>query len=188
VGDTGKAQDEVYVHPTAIVEPGAQIGAHAHVRSGARIGADCNIGKNAYVDAGAVVGDRVKIQNNVSVYVGVEIGDDVFVGPGAVFTNDLTPRAFSAHWQVVPTRIGSGASIGANATIVCGREIGELAMVAAGSVVTRNVAGHQLVLGNPARPGGWVCTCGAVVSRGDEPAPDAVCPACGQPWRRAVGA
>jgi acetyltransferase-like isoleucine patch superfamily enzyme len=172
------------VHPTAHVEEGADIGPgtsvwhEAHVRAGARVGESCVLGKNVYVDAGAVVGDRVKIQNNVSVYVGVTIADDVFVGPSAVFTNDRVPRAFNAGWVVVPTVVERGASIGANATIVCGVTLGEFCMVAAGAVVTRDVPAHQLVAGNPARPLGWVCRCGAVVSR--EPVrPAAVtCPAC----------
>lgn len=104
-----------YVHPTAVVENGAILGAgarvwhHAHVRAGARIGAGTNLGKNVFVDSGAVIGDRVKVQNNVSVYTGVTVGDDVFVGPSAVFTNDLVPRAFAEDWVVTPTIVGHGA-------------------------------------------------------------------------------
>ena len=160
-----------YVHPTAEVEDevaigdGARVWHHAHVRRGAALGSDCILGKNAFIDEGVRVGARTKIQNNVSVYRGVELGDDVFVGPSAVFTNDLRPRAFNATWQITPTLVQRGASIGANATVVCGVEIGQYAMVAAGSVVTRSVAPHQLVAGNPARPRGWVCACGEVVSR-----------------------
>jgi dTDP-4-amino-4,6-dideoxygalactose transaminase/acetyltransferase-like isoleucine patch superfamily enzyme len=171
------------IHPTADVEPGATIGEgtriwrHVHVRPGAVIGRGTSVGANVYVDADVRIGDRVKIQNNVSVYRGVEIADDVFVGPSAVFTNDLRPRAFSTGWQVTPTRIGRGASIGANATIVCGNDIGEYAMVAAGAVVTRSVRAHQLVVGNPARHHGWVCRCGTVVSR--EPQAPAA-PDCGE--------
>lgn len=161
----------IRVHETAIVEDGAEIGDgtsvwhHAHVRGGARIGKDCVIGKNVYVDIHAVMGDRCKVQNNVSVYHGVHIGDDVFVGPSATFTNDLVPRAFNATWQVVDTHVHNGASIGANATIVCGVTLGEYSMVAAGATVTRDVAAHQLVAGTPARHLGWVCRCGKVVSR-----------------------
>ncbi|HTF08842.1 MAG TPA: acyltransferase [Asanoa sp.] len=165
------AMSEVFVHPTAEVDEGARIGAGtkvwhlAHVRSTATIGANCVVGRNVYVDAGAVVGDRVKIQNNVSVYQGVTIEDEVFVGPCAVFTNDLRPRAQNPDWEITPTVVRRGASIGANATLVCGVEIGEYAMVAAGSVVTRSVAPYQLVAGNPARPMGWVDAAGQVVSR-----------------------
>lgn len=170
---------DVSIHPTAVIEDGATIGTdtkvwhHCHVRSGARIGAGSNLGKNVFVDAGAVIGDRCKIQNNVSVYSGVSIGDDVFVGPSAVFTNDLVPRAFGSEWTVTPTSIGRGASIGANATIVCGNDVGAFAMVGAGAVVTHPVRPHELVIGNPARRAGWVDRDGRVVSR-DEAAPDGI--------------
>ncbi|HNG25316.1 MAG TPA: acyltransferase [Microthrixaceae bacterium] len=167
-----------YVHPTAVVENGAILGAgarvwhHAHVRAGARIGAGTNLGKNVFVDSGAVIGDRVKVQNNVSVYSGVTVGNDVFVGPSAVFTNDLVPRAFAEDWAVTPTTVGSGASIGANATIVCGNDIGDYAMVGAGAVVTRPVRPHELVVGNPARHLGWVDEAGSVISREVDPPPE----------------
>ena len=163
--------DGIRVHPTAIVEDGAEVGAgtsvwhHAHVRDGARIGQSCVLGKNVFIDTQAVVGDRCKIQNNVSVYHGVHIDDDVFVGPAATFTNDLVPRAFNAAWKVVGTHVSRGASIGANATIVCGVTLEEYSMVAAGATVTRDVAAYQLVAGTPARHLGWVCRCGKVVSR-----------------------
>jgi UDP-2-acetamido-3-amino-2,3-dideoxy-glucuronate N-acetyltransferase len=181
----GSVTMEFYAHPSAIVEEGAQIGPgskvwhHGHVRSGAQIGADCIFGKNVYVDSGAVVGDRVKIQNNVSVYVGVTICDDVFVGPSATFTNDLVPRAFNADWQIVPTNVGVGSSIGANSTIVCGNDIGEYAMVAAGATVTRDVRPHELVAGTPARTLGWVCRCGKYVGKSTEPPSNLVCDSCG---------
>jgi acetyltransferase-like isoleucine patch superfamily enzyme len=155
-----------YSHETAIVEEGANVGEgtkiwhHAHVRNGCEIGENCNIGKNVYVDSGAFIGSRVKIQNNVSVYHGVKIEDDVFVGPSAVFTNDFYPRAFSSDWEVSNTLIKKGASIGANATIVCGNEIGEYATIGSGSVVTKNVKSHALMVGNPAKLIGWVCDCG----------------------------
>lgn len=172
------------VHGTAVVEPGARIGNgtsvwhHAHVRSGAVIGSDCVLGKNVYVDSGAVVGDRVKIQNNVSVFVGVSIGDDVFVGPSAVFTNDLVPRAFNVDWKITPTTVEDGASIGANATIVCGTTLGEYSMVAAGAVVTRDVHAHELVAGCPARHMAWVCRCGDVISRETERPSSLECATC----------
>ncbi|MFI6819922.1 acyltransferase [Micromonospora sp. NPDC050187] len=163
--------DQVFVHPTADVEEGAQIGDGtkvwhlAHVRSTARIGGGCVIGRNVYVDSNVVIGDLCKVQNNVSVYQGVTLEDEVFVGPCAVFTNDFRPRAQNPDWEITPTLVRRGASIGANATLVCGIEVGSYAMIAAGSVVTRDVAPYQLVAGNPARPKGWVNEKGEVVSR-----------------------
>jgi len=160
------ASKKYFVHFTAIVEEGAEIGEgtriwhFAHVRRGARIGKNCNIGKDVYIDQGAIVGNNVKIQNGVSVYRGVVIEDNVFVGPYAVFTNDKYPRAFIQDWEVVRTVVREGASIGANATIICGVTIGRYAMVAAGSVVTHDVPDHGLVAGNPARLVGFVCYCG----------------------------
>lgn len=179
------AEPDYYVHPTAVVEEGASIGTgtkvwhHAHVRDGAVVGGDCNLGKNVYVDAGAVIGSRVKIQNNVAVYHGLTVEDDVFLGPSCVLTNDLHPRASNPSWQITPTLIRRGASVGANATIVCGTTIGEWAMVAAGAIVTRDVEDHQLVLGAPARPAGWVCECGQTLTRQVAPKPaDLRCEAC----------
>jgi acetyltransferase-like isoleucine patch superfamily enzyme len=169
-----------FVHPTAVVEDGAEIDDQAriwhfaHVRAGARIGAGTVIGKSVYVDDGAVIGSRCKIENFVSVYSGVTLADEVFVGPSVVFTNDLVPRA-TGGWELLPTRVEHGASIGANATIVCGVTIGAWAMVGAGSVVTTDVATHHLVVGNPARRIGWVCRCGSRVE-----GPGSVCGACGR--------
>jgi len=160
------AKKSFFVHPTAIVEDGAEIGEgtriwhFVHVRKGAKIGKNCNIGKDVYIDVGVIIGDNVKIQNGVSLYRGVVVEDDAFIGPYAVFTNDLYPRSFSRDWEIVPTRIKKGASIGANATIVCGVTIGEYAMVGAGAVVTKDVPSHGLVYGNPARLRGFVCFCG----------------------------
>jgi len=166
-------QASAEVEDGAAVGPGTKIWHLAHIRSSARIGAGCTIGRNVYVDAGVTIGDFVKIQNNVSVYRGVCIGDEVFVGPSVVFTNDLRPRAHAVTWQVVPTSVEHGASIGANATIVCGVTVGRHAMVAAGAVVTRDVLPHQLVAGNPARHVGWVDRSGEVVARGAaSPPPD----------------
>jgi UDP-2-acetamido-3-amino-2,3-dideoxy-glucuronate N-acetyltransferase len=172
------------IHPTAIVEASATIGSgtavwhHCHIRSGATLGEGCTLGKNVFVDEGVSIGARTKIQNNVSVYRGVSLEEEVFVGPSAVFTNDLRPRAAATTWQVVPTVVRHGASIGANATIVCGIELGPYCMVAAGSVVTESVRPHQLVLGNPARHAGWVCRCGAVVSRHADAPQNLHCPDC----------
>lgn len=149
---------DYYAHPTAEISPDAVIGAgtkiwrNAQIREGAGIGDGCNIGKDVYIDAGVTIGSRVKIQNGVSVYHGVTVEDDVFIGPYATFTNDRFPRAYSADWQVTPTRIRRGASIGANATIVCGVTVGEYALVGAGAVVTHDVPPNTVVVGNPARP------------------------------------
>lgn len=179
------AASHVRSHDTAVIEDGASIGRgttiwhHAHIRSGSQVGANCMLGKNVYVDDGAVIGDGCRIQNNVSVYAGVELETEVFVGPSVVFTNDRVPRAASSEWNVVPTLVRHGASLGANSTIVCGVTIGSYATVAAGAVVTRDVEDHWLVAGNPARQVGWVCMCGNVISRGPE-RPSAGCPACGQ--------
>jgi len=174
-----------FVHKTAIVEdnvvlgPGCKVWHHAHVRAGAVIGEGSVLGKNVFVDEGVRVGDRSKIQNNVSLYRGVNIGNEVLVGPSAVFTNDLFPRARNEDWEVVTTDVHDGASIGANATIVCGSEVGAWALVGAGSVVTKNVEPHALVAGNPAKRIGWVCRCGVVRARGEEDLPSDACPRCG---------
>ena len=174
----------LFVHPTAEIEPGALVGTgtaiwhHSQVRQGSSVGIGCTLGKNVFVDEYVQIGDRVKIQNNVSVYRGVELADEVFVGPSVVFTNDLRPRAVLSAWQISPTRVCRGASVGANATIVCGVEIGEHAMIGAGSVVTTNVRSHQLVTGNPARHHGWVCACGEVVSRSVARPVDLRCISC----------
>lgn len=155
-----------YVHPTAVIEEDVEIGDgtriwhFVHVRKGAKIGRNCNIGKDVYIDTGVRIGNNVKIQNFVSVYRGVTLEDDVFVGPHATFTNDIYPRSFNKEWEVIPTVVKRGASIGANATIICGVTIGEYAMVGAGAVVTRDVPPHGLVVGNPARLVGFVCFCG----------------------------
>jgi UDP-2-acetamido-3-amino-2,3-dideoxy-glucuronate N-acetyltransferase len=152
-----------YAHPTAIVESdaigeGTRIWHFAHVREGSKVGRNCSLGKSVYIDSGAVIGDNVKIQNFVSVYKGVTVEDDVFIGPSATFTNDLYPRAFIwDEGNVVPTRVC--ASIGANATIICGITVGEYAMIGAGSVVAEDVPPHALILGSPARQKGWVCRC-----------------------------
>ncbi|MFZ5974497.1 MAG: acyltransferase [Bacillota bacterium] len=156
----------VRIHPSAEVSDDAQIGEdtviwnNAQVREKAKVGRRCVIGKDVYIDTGVTIGDGVKIQNGVSVYNGVTVEDDVFLGPHMTFTNDLFPRAFIQDWKITPTLVKKGASIGANATIVCGRTIGDYAMVAAGSVVTRDVPAYGLVMGNPARLKGYVCKCG----------------------------
>jgi len=155
-----------YVHPTAVIEENVIIGEgthiwhFVHIRKNARIGSNCNLGKDVYIDKNVIIGNNVKIQNGVSIYHGVAVEDNVFIGPYAVFTNDLYPRSFAESWELVKTVIKKGASIGANATIVCGVTIGEYAMVGAGAVVTKDVPPHGLVYGNPARLRGFVCYCG----------------------------
>ncbi|MGQ4832817.1 MAG: acyltransferase [Candidatus Asgardarchaeia archaeon] len=155
-----------FVHETAIVEDGAEIGEgtriwhHAHVRKGAKIGKNCILGKDVYVDTNVQIGNNVKLENRVSVFHGVTIEDDVFVGPHATFTNDLYPRAFNTDWEVTPTLVKKGASIGAGSVIICGVTLGEYSMVAAGAVVTKDVPPFGLVMGVPARLKGFVCYCG----------------------------
>jgi len=153
---------DVYIHPSAEVSPKAIIGEgtkiwnSAQIREGAVLGKNCVISKDVYIDAGVTIGDRVKIQNGVSLYKGVTLEDDVFVGPHSTFTNDIRPRAFSRDWEVIPTRLRRGCSVGANATIVCGITLGEYSMVAAGTVMAANSLPFGLYLGNPARLKGFV--------------------------------
>jgi UDP-2-acetamido-3-amino-2,3-dideoxy-glucuronate N-acetyltransferase len=156
----------VEVDPTAIVEPGAQLGAGTriwhwvHVMPGARIGERCSIGQGCFI-GNVTIGHGCRIQNHVSIYDGVTLADDVFVGPSCVFTNVTNPRAaVPRKAEYSPTRIGRGATLGANATIVCGISIGEHAFIAAGAVVTHDVPPHALVAGVPARRIGWACRCG----------------------------
>ncbi len=159
------------IHPTAVVEPGAQVAEDArvwhwvHIRSGAKVGPRTVLGKDVFIDTDVSVGADCKIQNFATLYRGVTLGNRVFVGPHACFTNDLYPRAVSPDWQVVPTKVDDGASIGANTTILCGITIGRNAMVAAGAVVTKDVPPHALVAGIPARVIGWVCECGRPLDR-----------------------
>lgn len=178
-----------FVHPSSLVDDGATIGDGSriwhfcHVMGGARIGRDCVVGQNVFIGPAVVIGDRVKIQNNVSLYTGVTLEDDVFVGPSAVFTNVRTPRScVSRRHAFETTRIGRGATIGANATVVCGVTVGEYAFVGAGAVVTRDVPPYGLVYGNPARLRGWMCRCGTrlACTRGRA----IRCAACGSLYRR----
>lgn len=163
---------KAWVHSTAVVDDGAILGEgtkvwhFCHVMTGARVGARCVLGQNVFIAGGAVVGDGCRVQNNVSIYDGVVLEDEVFVGPSAVFTNVKNPRAAVSRKDAFgPTRVGRGATIGANATIVCGVVIGDHAFVGAGAVVTRDVASHALVTGVPARRVGWTCACGNALRR-----------------------
>jgi UDP-2-acetamido-3-amino-2,3-dideoxy-glucuronate N-acetyltransferase len=172
-----------FAHASAIIDPGARIGEgtkiwhFCHVSAGASIGQGCTLGQNVYVAERVDIGNRVKIQNNVSVYSGVTLEDDVFCGPSMVFTNVELPRAAFPQPAAayVATRVRHGASIGANATVICGVTVGRWAFVAAGSVVTRDVPDYGFVLGVPARREGWVCQCGVRLSFAGA---DAVCGAC----------
>lgn len=155
--------DNFYAHETALVDEGCSIGNgtkiwhFSHIMSNCTIGEKCNIGQNVVVSPGVILGNNVKVQNNVSIYTGVTCDDDVFLGPSMVFTNVINPRsAINRRDQYAKTHVGKGASIGANATIVCGHDIGAFAFIGAGAVVTKNVPAFALVVGNPARQLGWV--------------------------------
>jgi len=150
-------------HPTAVIDPGCTIAAgvkiwhFSHLMPGCVIGEGCNIGQNVVISPGVTLGRNVKVQNNVSIYTGVTCEDDVFLGPSMVFTNVINPRsAVNRRGRYVETRVKRGASIGANATIVCGNDIGEFAFIGAGAVVTKEVPAYALLVGNPARQSGWV--------------------------------
>ncbi len=154
---------EIFIHNTAIVEHGCNIGAgtkvwhFSHIMGSAVIGSNCNIGQNVFIADGVIIGHNNKVQNNVSIYTGVECEDDVFLGPSMVFTNVINPRStVNRKEEYKRTLIKKGASIGANATIICGVEIGSYAMIGAGAVVTKNVKDFELLIGNPARQIGWV--------------------------------
>lgn len=158
--------ENVFIHPSAhvsekaIIGIGTKIWINSQIRENVKIGEGCIVSKDTYIDHDVIIGNRVKIQNGVSVYAGVTIEDDVFIGPNAVFTNDLLPRSFNTEWKIIPTIVCRGASIGANATIVCGITLGNYCMVGAGSVVTRDIPNYALVVGNPAKIIGFVCLCG----------------------------
>jgi acetyltransferase-like isoleucine patch superfamily enzyme len=166
VADVG-APPGVRVHPLGLCESddvgaGTRIWAWAHVLPGARIGEDCNICDHAYVESGARIGDRVTVKNAVLVFDGVQVGNDVFLGPNVLFTNDLRPRAHvkKGAEALLPTVVEDGVTLGAGTVVVCGTRLGENAFAAAGSVITRDVAAHSFVAGNPAVHRGWVCACG----------------------------
>jgi UDP-2-acetamido-3-amino-2,3-dideoxy-glucuronate N-acetyltransferase len=154
---------DFFAHDTAVIDEGCSIGAgtkiwhFSHIMSGCTIGEKCNIGQNVVVSPGVVLGKNVKVQNNVSIYTGVVCEDDVFLGPSMVFTNIINPRsAVIRRDEYINTVVKKGASIGANATIICGVTIGEFALIGAGAVVTKDILPYALVIGNPARQRGWV--------------------------------
>ncbi|CAN5559356.1 acyltransferase [soil metagenome] len=154
---------DFFAHPTAVIDEGAEIGAgtriwhFSHIMKDCTIGTDCNIGQNVVISPAVVLGNNVKVQNNVSLYTGVTCADDVFLGPSCVFTNVINPRsAIVRKHEYLKTHVGKGATIGANATIVCGHDIGAYAFIGAGAVVTKNVKPYALVVGNPSKQTGWM--------------------------------
>lgn len=175
---------DYFVSGLSIVDEDVQIGANtkiwafSHIQSGARIGKNCSLGQNVNVSNNVIIGDGVKVQNNVSIYEGVELEDYVFCGPSCVFTNDTTPRArYSKKHKYKKTLIRHDATLGANCTILCGHIVGEYATIAAGAVVTKDVASHALMVGVPAKHVGWVCKCGQVLNK------DYKCPDCGKKYK-----
>ena len=185
---------DVFVHESSYVDEGCEIGKgskiwhFSHVMAGARIGERCNIGQNVVVSPQVVIGNNVKIQNNVSIYTGVILEDDVFCGPSMVFTNVVNPRSHvSRKDEYKTTLVKKGASLGANSTIVCGHTVGRFAFIGAGAVVTRDVPDYALVVGNPGRISGWMCSCGVKLAAGAAPPPRATCQACGTSYTTVGG-
>ena len=177
-----------FIHATAIVDEPAMIGEgtkiwhFSHVSENATIGKNCSIGQNVFIGQGVTIGDGCKVQNNVSVYAGVTLEDDVFCGPSMVFTNVINPRAeVERKHEFKKTLVRRGATIGANATIVCGTTIGKYAFIGAAAVVTKDVPDYTLVMGNPARAVGYMCPCGEKLPDGEWQ--DAVCASCGRTYR-----
>jgi UDP-2-acetamido-3-amino-2,3-dideoxy-glucuronate N-acetyltransferase len=188
-----------WVHPSSFVDDGAVIGGgtkiwhFCHVMPGAVIGERCNLGQNVVVMPGTRIGNNVKIQNNVSIYEGVELEDDVFCGPSMVFTNVINPRSHvSRRSEYRRTLVRRGATIGANATIVCGVTLGAYSFVGAGAVVTRDAPAYALMVGVPARRSGWVCECGEILPTPETTAPGApvrlACAVCGRAYLLEGGA
>ena len=181
-----------HAHPTAVIDEGCSIGAgtriwhFSHIMSGCVIGENCNLGQNVVVSPQVRLGNNVKVQNNVSIYTGVECDDDVFLGPSMVFTNVINPRSAVARKnEYRPTKVGKGATIGANATVVCGNPIGEYSFIGAGAVVTKEVLPYALVTGNPARQTGWMSEFGHKL-KFDEIG-FAICPESGQRYKLSAG-
>ena len=178
-----------FAHPTAVIDDGCQIGAgtkiwhFSHLMNGCVLGKNCNIGQNVVISPDVVLGNNIKVQNNVSIYTGVTCGDDVFLGPSCVFTNVVNPRsAVNRKSEYAKTHVGKGTTIGANATIVCGHDIGAYAFIGAGAVVTKNVPPYALLVGNPARHIGWMSEYGHRLNFDDDGW--AVCPESGQKYKK----
>jgi len=189
-------EKDYFVHESSYVDEPSEIGEgtkiwhFCHVMKNSRIGRRCNIGQNVVISPDVVIGDNVKIQNNVSVYTGVELEDDVFCGPSMVFTNVVNPRSHvSRKDEYKKTLVRRGASIGANATVVCGNTIGRFAFIGAGAVVTRDVPDYAMIVGNPGRIAGWMCECGIKLSMSKEIQKDeeSVCEACGKCYQKSDG-
>lgn len=181
-------QTSYFAHPTAIIDEGCQIGAgtkiwhFSHIMPNCILGANCNLGQNVVVSPDVVLGANVKVQNNVSIYTGVICDEDVFLGPSMVFTNVINPRsAVNRKAHYAKTHVGKGASIGANATIVCGHDIGKFAFIGAGAVVTKTVPDYALVVGNPSRQIGWMSEYGQRLEFNSEGL--ATCPESGQQYK-----
>jgi UDP-2-acetamido-3-amino-2,3-dideoxy-glucuronate N-acetyltransferase len=182
---------ETFIHESAYIDEGAEVGAGSriwhfcHVMPGAKIGSDCVLGQNVFVGVDVIVGNRVKIQNNVSLYTGVIVEDDVFLGPSMVFTNVINPRsAVERKSEFKATIVRRGASIGANATLICGIELGAYAFVGAGAVITRDVKPYAVMAGVPAKQIGWMCQCGEKLAFDGG---STTCPACGKRYKRKDG-
>ncbi|MBI3653832.1 MAG: N-acetyltransferase [Acidobacteria bacterium] len=184
-----------FVHPSSYVDEPCEIGEgtkiwhFSHIMKNSRIGRHCNLGQNVVISPEVTIGDNVKIQNNVSVYTGVELEDDVFCGPSMVFTNVVNPRSqVSRKDEYRKTLVKKGASIGANATVVCGHTIGRFAFIGAGSVVTKDVPDYALIVGNPGRLTGWMCACGIRLNFPRDAAAQACrCTACGKNYVKKDG-
>lgn len=181
------SKDAIFIHPSSIIDNGAEIGSgtrvwhFSHLMPSCKVGENCIIGQNVFIDNNVVIGNAVKIQNNVSVYNGVVIEDEVFIGPSVVFTNISNPRSFIERKQEFKnTIVKKGATIGANATLVCGIEIGEYAMIGAAAVISKDVPAYALMIGNPAKQSGWVSKAGYTLKFDND---IAICPGTGKKYQ-----